>query len=44
MHSINDLDMIECINISDEDLRLLNFFSQVPEHQRHQTDGVSDDE
>ena len=38
------LDMIECINISDKDLRLLNYFSEVPNHQRHQTDEVSDDE
>ena len=31
----HDLDMIECISISDEDLIWLNFFSQVQEHQGH---------
>ena len=39
----HDLDMIECINLSDEDLRLLNYFSKVPDH-RHQTGDNSEDD
>ena len=39
----HDLDMIECINWSDEDLRLLNYFSKVPDH-RHQTGDNSEDD
>ena len=26
----HDLDMIECVNICDEDLRLFNYFSDIP--------------
>ena len=29
----HNLDMIECVNICDEHLRLLNYFSNIPDHQ-----------
>lgn len=40
----HDLDMIECMSLSDEDLRLLNYYSKVPEHQIYQTGDGSDDD
>ena len=40
----HDLDMIECISLSDEDLRLLNYYSKVPEHQGYQTGDGSDND
>ena len=40
----HDLDMIECMSLSDEDLRLLNYYSKVPEHQIYQTGDSSDDD
>ena len=39
----HDLDMIECINIKNEDLRLLNYFSELPEHMRFNIDEDSED-
>ena len=29
----HNLDMIECVNICDEHLRLLKYFSDIPDHQ-----------